>query len=278
MNTLDIRGLEELEGAVLDDTASLATALRRCLMLGGYAHHQELRAWARKELNGYGRDDELPDFRKIPAALEATTDVYLPGVIQRGVNQRLSVNQLPKAARDRGIGEMAPIRFGVKELEVLIARFDKVANIGPPGAAEFAIFMNRQQEDADTGIRITSIHWAIAIPSIEGILDRIRTDLTLFVAEVRAAMPPGQQNPNPRQIAQAAQQAFDVKTGNNSPVHVYAPSATAEGGGSASANVNDPAPAPAQVQPWWHRSAVIWTALGVLVAAAGVVATVLVAK
>ncbi|MFD9541448.1 hypothetical protein [Streptomyces sp. NPDC060022] len=53
MTTSDVRGLEQLERAVLDDTASLASALRQCLLLAGYARHEELRAWALKELEGY---------------------------------------------------------------------------------------------------------------------------------------------------------------------------------------------------------------------------------
>ncbi|MFE3826694.1 hypothetical protein [Streptomyces sp. NPDC059092] len=67
MTTSDVRGLEQLERAVLDDTASLASALRQCLMLAGYAHHEELRAWALKELKGYPAADELPSYRKVPA-------------------------------------------------------------------------------------------------------------------------------------------------------------------------------------------------------------------
>ncbi|MBT3149815.1 hypothetical protein HTV45_02615 [Streptomyces sp. CHD11] len=64
MTTPDIRGLEQLERDVLDDTASLATALRRCIMLAGYAHHGQLRAWALKELEGYAAADELPSYRR----------------------------------------------------------------------------------------------------------------------------------------------------------------------------------------------------------------------
>ncbi|MFJ4804635.1 hypothetical protein [Streptomyces murinus] len=46
MTTPDVRGLEQLERTVLDETTSLAAALRQCLMLAGYARHEELRAWA----------------------------------------------------------------------------------------------------------------------------------------------------------------------------------------------------------------------------------------
>ncbi|MCC9740988.1 hypothetical protein [Streptomyces sp. MNU89] len=125
MTTPDVRGLEQLERTVLDDTASLATApLRQCLMLAGYAHHAELRAWALKELEGYTATDELPPYRKVPAALEVAVDLNPPGQIIQGNTRRISPHQLPQHARDRGIGESAPIRQGVRELAPSCARVD----------------------------------------------------------------------------------------------------------------------------------------------------------
>ncbi|MER6406280.1 hypothetical protein ABT269_22745 [Streptomyces viridosporus] len=277
MTTSDIRGLEQLECAVLDDTASLASALRQCLMLAGYARHEELRAWALKELEGYPVADELPSYRKVPAALEVEFTLYLPGQIIEGKTRRISTVQLPQGARDRGIGESAPIRQGVRELEGLIAISDRLIRLGPPGSAEYVLEMTRQQQQSgNESTEITALSWAIANPSIEGVIDHIRTRLTQFVAEVRATMPAGQQNPDPNQIDSAAQQALNITGGDGSTFHISAPHAKADRGGTASANVNEPAPA--VPQPWWHRTSVIWTAVAAVAAIAGVFATVIVAK
>ncbi|WP_460087418.1 AbiTii domain-containing protein [Streptomyces variabilis] len=275
MTTPDVRGLEQLESAVLDDTASLATALRRCLMLAGYAHHGELRAWALKELGGYVAADDLPLYRKVPAALEVTVNFSLPGTLLRNDTRRISPRQLPQAARDRGIGESAPIRQGVRELEALVTRGDRVVRLSPPRSAEYTLLMTQEQhqlgnEEAD----ITSLHWDVSVASIEGVLDHIRTRLTQFVAEVRAAMPPGQHNPNPDQIDSAAQQALNITGGDGSTFHIVAPNAKADRGGTASANVNEPAPP--TPQPWWHRTSVIWGAVAAVGTIAGVIATVVV--
>ncbi|MYV41206.1 hypothetical protein GT030_20625 [Streptomyces sp. SID1328] len=203
MATSDVRGLEQLERAVLDDTASLASALRQFLM-AGYAHHEELRAWALKELEGYPAADELPSYRKVPAALEVEITLNLPGQIIQGNTRRISVAQLPRSARERGIGESAPIRQGVREIEALIAISDRMIHLSPPGSAEYALGMTRQQqENGHEFTEITSLYWAIAKPSVEGVLDHIRTRLTQFVAEVRAAMPAGQQKPDLNQIDSA---------------------------------------------------------------------------
>lgn len=278
VTTSDVRGLEQLERAVLDDTASLASALRQCLMLAGYAHHEELRAWALKELEGYPAADELPSYRKVPAALEVEFTLYLPGQIIEGKTRRISVVQLPQSARDRGIGESAPIRQGARELEALIAITDRLIRLGPPGSAEYVLEMAREQQrnGGDESTEITALSWAIAKPSIEGVLDHIRTRLTQFVAEVRATMPAGQQNPDPNQIDSAAQQALNITGGDGSTFNISAPHAKADRGGTASANVNEPAPA--TPQPWWHRTSVIWTAVAAVATIAGVIATVIVAK
>ncbi|MCZ4510384.1 hypothetical protein O3Q52_19770 [Streptomyces sp. ActVer] len=277
MTTPDIRGLAQLERAVLDDTTSLATALRRCIMLAGYAHHRELRAWALKELEGYAAADELPSYRKVPAALEVVVDLYLPGQIIRGNTQRISPGQLPQPARDRGIGESAPIRQGVRELEAVVTRGDTVVRLSPPGSAEYVLLMTQEQHQlGNEGSHITSLHWDVSVASIEGVLDHIRTRLTQFVAEVRAAMPAGQQNPNPDQIDLAAQQALNITGGDGSTFNITAPNAKADRGGTASANINEPTPA--TPQPWWHRSSVIWTAIGAVAATASVIATVVLTK
>ncbi|MER6524349.1 hypothetical protein [Streptomyces sp. NPDC001508] len=274
MTTPDVRGLEQLERAVLDDAASLATALRQCLMLAGYARHDELRAWALKELEGYAASDELPSYRKVPAALEVVVDLYLPGQIIRDNTQRVSPNQLPQHAQDRGIGESAPIRQGVRELEALVARTDRASvRLSPPGSADYALLMTQEQhQQGNEGSQITSLHWDVSVASIAGVLDQIRTRLTQFVAEVRAAMPPGQQNPNPDQINSAAQQALNITGGDGSTFNIVAPNAKADRGGTASANVNEPAPA--TPQPWWHRTSVIWGAIAALGTVAGVIVTV----
>ncbi|MDT3728833.1 hypothetical protein ROS62_29770 [Streptomyces sp. DSM 41972] len=277
MTTPDVRGLEQLERAVLDDSTSLAAALRRCLMLGGYAHHQELRAWAQRELEGYETADELPSYRNVPAAIEVEMDHSFPGQIITGDTRRISANQLPQHARDRGIGERAPIRQGVKELEALIAIAGKNVQLSLPGAAEYAMQMTEEQHKlGNPTASITSVHWAIPTPSVQGVLDHVRTRLTQFVAEVRATMPAGQQNPNPDQIESAAQQAFNITGGDNSIINVTAPTSKADRGGTATANANESAPEPPK--PWWHRGAVIWTAIGAVAAIASVVVPLLLTK
>jgi hypothetical protein len=62
--------LGEIEQAALDESVPVATALRKCLALGGHAGSAELREWASRELHGYlGHEKELPDYRRIRSPL-----------------------------------------------------------------------------------------------------------------------------------------------------------------------------------------------------------------
>ncbi|MGP8301738.1 AbiTii domain-containing protein [Streptomyces inhibens] len=272
MTTPDIEGLDQLERAVLDEDASLATALRRFLLIAGYAHQEELRAWALKQLDGYEVGEELPRFREVAAALEITVEPSTPGRARMEDTRQISPYQLPQSVRDRGIGEHAPIRYGIREIEALIAMGWNL-ELSPPGSAEY---MAEVTNELGNGSTVLSLHWRVRLTALRGVLDHIRTRLALFVAEVRAAMPPGQRNPNPDQIDSAAQHAFSITGGDGTTINIVAPSAKAARGSTASATVNEPVPSPPQ--PWWHRSSVIWSAIAATATIAGVIATVAVAK
>lgn len=59
--------LDEIIALATDNTASLAVVLRKCLVLAHVLKNDRLKSWAQSELNGYGPDAELPDYRKSAA-------------------------------------------------------------------------------------------------------------------------------------------------------------------------------------------------------------------
>jgi hypothetical protein len=266
VTTPDIEGLDQLERAVLDEDASLATALRLFLLIAGYAHQEELRAWALKQLEGYDVGEEVPRFREVAATLEMTLEPSGPGRPGMEETRQISPYQLPQSVRDRGVGEHAPIRYGVREMEALIAMGWNL-ELRPPDSAEY---LAEVTDELGNGSAVLSLHWRVRLTALRQVLDHIRTRLTLFVAEVRAAMPPGQRNPSPDQIDSAAQQVFDFRVGDGTTINIAA------GGSTVTTSVNEPVPT--LPQPWWHRSSVIWSAIAATATIAGVIATVAVAK
>ncbi|WP_328917717.1 AbiTii domain-containing protein [Streptomyces sp. NBC_00223] len=153
-----------------------------------------MRTWALRELQGYeGTDVPIPDYRRIPAPL------VMDGLTARFKfrEQPVSFFDLPDFARD-SLGD--GIRFGksVGQIESLIAgQPGDSVRIAPPMAAELAVFMSQNSHR-----QVLRLYWTVDPSALEGILDQVRTRLVQLVGELRAAMPHGQKDPTPDQVAQ----------------------------------------------------------------------------
>jgi hypothetical protein len=56
--------VDEIIQMASDGKRSLADALRKCLILAFDLKNDKLKQWVEKELNGYNRDDEVPEYRR----------------------------------------------------------------------------------------------------------------------------------------------------------------------------------------------------------------------
>jgi hypothetical protein len=189
--------LEQIEEGALDSKTSLADVLRKCVALGGRTGSEQLRDWARRELDGYGDGRaELPSYRVVQAAI--CIDGANLAYAMKG--QQISTFQLPEFARD-AIGSEAPIPYGVAQIEKMSEEGPGFLQLQHPGMPDVVLYMNRE---ADYGSVIHSMYWRIAPVSVYGILDSIRTKLVALVAEMRAAGP--EEVPS----AEAANQAVQI--------------------------------------------------------------------
>jgi len=219
--------LDQIERDVLDDTTSLAGALRKCLTLGGQSRSEELRDWATLELQGY-KDLEttpLPDYRVVPAQL--TIDGSSPNAIIKG--QAISPSVLPDFVQER-ITNRVEFRQGVGEIEALIAQAEHkegVIRIGVPMGSEIARYMNVDLQSEYSSIE--RIYWVVVPAAVRGVTDQVRTVLTQLVAEIRAAMPRHESLPSSDAVHQAIQVAVHGKR-----ARVNVTSAQATGDASAS--------------------------------------------
>jgi hypothetical protein len=125
--------ISQIESDALDDSVALATALHKCLMLAGKSHSEALRDWATRELKGYGKDDEVPDYRVIRAPL-----------LIDGLSGNMHVSNQRFHVPDwmlEFVSETLPLRDGVGGLEALL-KLDEI-KLGPPGATVLVEGMNR---------------------------------------------------------------------------------------------------------------------------------------
>lgn len=251
--------VEQIEHDALEPTVSIATALRKCIVLGGKSGSEELRDWATRELQGYHGHDELPDYRVIAAPL------MVDGVAgnYQVTGQQFPPSGLPEFARDR-ITESVELRDGVGSLEALADQ--PQIRLMPPMASELARYMNAESDNPYQ--HITAIYWSVSPSALRGVLDQVRTALTQLVAELRANMSKDEDVPS----AEAANQAVSVVvTGKRSRVHVT--SALASGAHtSAKADVDSEPP---REPGFWTRSRRIGAFIvGLASVAAAVVALV----
>jgi AbiTii len=171
--------ITQIERDALDDAVPIATALRKCIVLGGKSGSEQLRDWATRELQGYYGRDDLPDYRLVPAALmvDGISGNYQ---IKR---QRFPPSGLPEGVREH-ISEQVELRDGVGSIEALTQETE--IKLSFPMASDLAAYMNAQNDRPFQ--HIESIYWAVSHAAVRGVLDQIRTALTQLVAELRANM------------------------------------------------------------------------------------------
>lgn len=245
--------LADIEEAVLSD-ASVADALRKCVILGGRAGSVDLREWATKELRGYQGDDALPEYRTVAAPIMldgATMNAQITG-------QRIGLHFLPDFAREH-IGEEVPLRSGIGEIEALIqgaeASGKGSVNLSLPSGADLASYISGKLQ----GQRVISLYWSVSASALKGVVDQVRTTLTELIAEIRAGLPEGEEVPSHELANQAVHVAVH---GDKSRVQVT--TAQSSSGGSGSVGLSD------DVSGWSMRTKV-GAGFGVLISLAGLV-------
>ncbi|MFI5680034.1 hypothetical protein [Streptomyces cellulosae] len=84
-----------------------------------------------------------------------------------------------------------------------------------------------------------SLYWPVHVSALESALDQVRACLVQLADELRAAMPRGQQDPAPEQVARVLESfpSINIHAGNHASVEVHAPVALAQHGGRAGASV-----------------------------------------
>jgi hypothetical protein len=246
--------IAQIEHDALDENVSVATALRKCIALGGKSGSAPLRDWATRELQGYGGGDELPPYREISAPL------FVDGVVGhvQATHQQFPPSGLPEVVR-QDVSEQLDLRQGAGAIEAFARQRDEI-KLQPPHGGDLVRLMNMENEDPTQ--HIISLYWGVSPAAIEGVLDGIRTALTQLVAELRANMAGDEQIPS----AEAARQAVNVVvTGKRSRVNVT----SAQASGNSAATVT----AGPQESGFWTR----WRKIGAFLVGTATIAGAVIA-
>jgi hypothetical protein len=195
--------LAQIEAGVLDDTVPLSSLLQKCIVLGGKAGSDKLRAWARQELNGYADLPSIPDYRHLRA------QVMLVITNRAGYNpltQPLSESDLRPQHREILAStnvELSDVPLGgsIGELEAMASSGEDVHKLVPGWADVMLKTLNDHYIDSATS-HAASIYWSVSRVSLQGLLVRVRTALAELVAELITLTPEDQEVPD-REVADA---------------------------------------------------------------------------
>ncbi|HXA14796.1 MAG TPA: hypothetical protein VNW23_06675 [Opitutaceae bacterium] len=75
--------LREIQEEATKTGSDVLVLLRKCRVLAARIGNQDLKMWVQRELDGYGNDDDLPDYRKAVAVFQ-TFQKALDRESQRG--------------------------------------------------------------------------------------------------------------------------------------------------------------------------------------------------
>ena len=164
---------------MLDESEPLAGLLRKCLLLGAETGSDALRDWARKELNGYGDDDEVPEYRKVRTAISVDSlsgNTWMSGQI-------IDRHQLPKNCWEY-VHDAAPMKQPIEELEQMATR--ERLSFTNPALGYAQTLWNQSLGPFQAVYNITYVTTGSAM---RGTLGQIRTHLVDLIADLTADTP-----------------------------------------------------------------------------------------
>jgi hypothetical protein len=103
--------LRRIKDATVDPTFKTADVLRLCKILANRLNHQVFKEWVDKEVNGYKREDELPDYRIL-------TNLGCGGAFE-GLGSGVRNAQIPLANIPKDFRESASLRYVRRSASVL---------------------------------------------------------------------------------------------------------------------------------------------------------------
>lgn len=168
--------LQDIIDSALDETTGLAGLLRKCLVLADDLDNAKLRDWCLLELNGYGKDGELPDYRT--GIAESVGAFFGPrgGVLN---DQPLSLAVVDEKHRKTLMG--ADFREGVSEISVLAAASGELRSAWPAHLVVHYQSSFIRGWVLSRAFKIIPKQWAV------GICDTVRTRILQFALELRKA-------------------------------------------------------------------------------------------
>ena len=168
--------LDEIQQELTSPSATTANILRKARVLASQLRSVELQRWAKSELDGYGKNEELPTYRQMHLAAYGT--VYEFGGIRRNVP--IPTMMLPAELQETLTN--FPVRENVAALEEII-KSDKenLRTRHPPELTEWL----KKHFEPGSAEGLIETYQPVPKYLYSGILDSIKNRLLEFVLEMK---------------------------------------------------------------------------------------------
>ena len=169
--------VSDLIKEVVDSSSDLSQVLRKAQVLGSELRSEELKVWSGAELDGYGNDDELPDYR-VSVGSNFGNFVGMFGTQANGMP--IPLGNLPKGYQGKTNLEL---RQGVAALDAMFkseADHQQVWKADAIAAVAGKIY---------TDMNMISAWMPISKATIAGVLDSVRHRLLNFLLKLKEQHP-----------------------------------------------------------------------------------------
>lgn len=182
-----------------NDTVSLASILRKCLVVAHQLQNENLEKWVLSELNGYPGKNGLPDYRVF--------QIHAVGFFIGPLGSMLHDQPLPASRleeRHRDWGRKTYMMQPIATYEVLV-KSNPTGKLEAPWPAEIvAYYQTRFLKDKD--FVLNRAHQELSMHNLAGMIDSVRTKLLQFALALQketGGTDPTPQNP-PRAVVDSA--------------------------------------------------------------------------
>lgn len=168
---------------ILSDSATTMTILRLAKAFSSSINHQEMEKWVDKELNGYGPDDIVPDYR----ILSGRSVGHFSGMMGASYrNQSIPEAILPKTVQ-KWIKNSLIDRSGIGEIEALLALGENGENPAFHWPGDLIILC--QETPMYLGYTLMDAMTIVSKAELKQILERVKNRLLDFTLSVSKKFP-----------------------------------------------------------------------------------------
>jgi len=165
-----------------DDTKSLSSLLRKCLILAHQINNERLKDWANQELNGYAGSQELPEYRIVSADSTKT----VAGPFGSG-SSHWPLPSISVKGNDRQREEEICLTEAVSVYESLIKAAEAIKSESPRFETPTEIFTYYRRKYAPSlrGRVLVGAGQEVPESALIGVLENVRTRTVNIAFEIR---------------------------------------------------------------------------------------------